>query len=106
MKAKYLSKSGTWKLSNGWKAQKSYTWQGIPFISKLTSPDGKKHWHCSSGLDFRETYANAKGVISIFESLGQIPLPDFAKPFVGKVKDFKDKPINNLVAVFFDRQSD
>ena len=104
MKAQYLSKSGTWKLSNGWKAKISYTWQGIRFVSKLTSPDGKKYWHCSSGLDFRKTYVHAQEVINIFEGLGQIPLPDFAKPFAGKVKDFKDKPINNLVAVFFDRQ--
>lgn len=101
MKAKYLSKSKTWKLSNGWRAQKSFTWHGIPFISKLTSPDKKQHWHCSSGLDFRETYADSKEVIEIFESLGQIPLPDFAKPFVGTVKDFNDKPIKGLVAVFF-----
>jgi len=106
MKAKYLSKSGTWKLSNGWKAQKSYTWNGVAFVSKLVSPDGKKTWHCSSGLDFRETYAHAKEVINIFESLGQIPLPDFANPFVGKVKDFKDKPMEGLVAVFFNRQLD
>jgi len=106
MKATYLSKSGIWKLSNGWKAQTSYTWHGIAFISKLTSPDGKQYWHCSSGLDFRETYAHAEEVINIFESLGQIPLPDFAKPFVGKVKDFRDKPIKGLVAVFFNRQSD
>ena len=106
MKAKYLSKSGTWKLSNGWKAKISYTWQGIRFVSKLKSPDGKQYWHCSSGLDFRETYAESKQVIEVFEGLGQIPLPDFAKPFVGKVKDFNDKPMERFVAVFFDRQSD
>ena len=105
MKAKYLSKGGIWKLSNGWKAKMSYTCHGIPFISKLISPDGKQYWQCSSGLDFRETYAHSEEVVSIFESLGQIPLPDFAKPFVGKVKDFKDKPIRGLVAAFFNRQS-
>ena len=42
-------------------------------------------------------------VIQVFESLGQIALPDFAQPFAGKVKDFNDKPIGNLVSVFFDR---
>ena len=106
MKAKYsrndsLHNSETWQLSNGWKAQKSFTWQGIPFVSKLVSPDGEKSWHCSSGLDFRENYSDMKEVISVFESLGQIPLPDFAKPFVGKAKDFNDRPMKGLVSVFF-----
>jgi hypothetical protein len=105
MKAKYLSKSKTWKLSNGWRAQTSYTWHGIPFISKLTSPDKKQYWHCSSGLDFRETYADLEEVIEVFEGLGQIPLPDFAQPFVGKVKGFDGKPIERLVAVFFTRNA-
>ena len=108
MKANYLKneslpKSETWQLANGWKAQVSDTWQGIPFVSKLTAPDGKKHWHCSSGLDFRENYSEMPEVIEVFENLGQIALPDFAQPFVGKVKDFNDKPIRNLVSVFFNR---
>lgn len=108
MKAKYLEnesspKGETWQLSNGWKANLSFTWQGIPFVSKLISPGGEKYWHCSSGLDFRENYSEMPEVIEVFESLGQIALPDFAQPFVGKVKDFNDKPIGNLVDVFFNR---
>jgi len=108
MKAKYLKNESlpngeTWQLDNGWKAQKSFTWQGIPFISKLISPDGNKFWHCSSGLNFRESYSEMPEVIQVFESLDQIALPDFAQPFAGKVKDFNDKPMGNLVSVFFDR---
>jgi len=106
MKAEYLKneslpKGETWQLSNGWKAHKSFTWQGIPFVSKLVSPDGEKYWHCSSGLDFREKYSDMTEVINVFESLGEISLPDFAKPFVGKVKDFNDRPMKGLVSVFF-----
>ena len=103
MKAKYLPKSGAWKLSNGWKAQKSYTWHGIPFISKLTSPDGKKTWHCSNGLDFRKKYSDMPEVIAVFEGMGHIPLPSFARPFVGKVKDFNNKTIKGLVYPFFSK---
>ncbi len=108
MKAKYLReeslpKGEAWKLENGWKAHKSYTWQGIAFVSKLEAPDGKHYWHCSNGLDFRETYSNMPEVIEVFESLGSIPLPDFARPFVGKAKDFQDRPIKGLVSVFFNR---
>lgn len=108
MKAKYiknesLPKGETWRLENGWKAQISFTWQGIPFVSKLTSQDGNQYWHCSSGLNFRETYSHMPEVIEVFKNTGQISLPDFAKPFVGKVKDFNDKPIRNLVKVFFNR---
>ena len=108
MKAEYLKneslpKSETWQLANGWKAQKSFTWQGIAFVSKLISPGGKQFWHCSSGLNFRKSYSKMPEVIEVFESLGQIALPDFAQPFVGKVKDFNDKPIKGLVSVFFDR---
>jgi hypothetical protein len=108
MKAKYLKnesspKSETWQLANGWKAQVSDTWQGIPFVSKLISPDEKQFWHCSSGLDYRENYSEMPEVIEIFENLGHIALPDFAQPFVGKVKDFNDKPMKGLVSVFFNR---
>ena len=108
MKAKYLKneslpKGETWQLANGWKAHVSDTWQGIPFVSKLISPNGKKYWHCSSGLNFRESYSGMPEAIEVFENLGQIALPDFAQPFVGKVKDFNDRPIKNLVAVFFNR---
>ena len=108
MNAKYLKneslpKGETWQLANGWKAQISFTWQGIPFVSQLTSQDGKNFWNCSSGLNFRETYSQMTDVIEVFENMGEIPLPDFAKPFVGKVKDFNDKPIRNLVKVFFNR---
>ena len=108
MKANYLQdqslpKGEAWQLSNGWIAHLSYTWHGISFVSKLESPDGKKYWHCSNGLDFREGYAESPEVIEVFESLGAIPLPDFAKPFVGKVKDFRDRPIAGLVSVFFSR---
>ena len=47
MKAKYLKneslpKGETWQLENGWKAHKSFTWQGIAFVSKLISPNGKQ----------------------------------------------------------------
>ena len=108
MKAKYLKneslpKGETWQLANGWKAHVSDTWQGIPFGSKLISPNGKKYWHCSSGLDFRESYSGMPEAIEVFENLGQIALPDFAQPFVGKVKDFIARPIKNLVAVFCNR---
>ena len=108
MKAKYvknesLPKGEIWKLDNGWKAWVEHTWQGIPFVSKLISPDRKQYWHCSSGLNFRETYSHMPEVIEVFENTGQISLPDFAKPFAGKVKDFNDKPIRNLVKVFFNQ---
>ena len=108
MKANYLknesfTKVETWQLDNGWKAQKSFTWQGIPFVSKLISPDGNKFWHCSSGLNFRESYSKMPEVIQVFASLGQIAFPDCAQPYVGKVRDFNEKPMGNLVSVFFNR---
>ena len=105
MKANYLRDLDAWQLSNGWVAHLSYTWHGIPFVSKLESPDSKKYWHCSNGLDFREGYSESPEVVEVFESLGAIPLPDFAKPFIGKVKDFQDRPIANLVSVFFSRNA-